>query len=226
MTSRKKTPLKRKPRAKGRPDATGSVGPDLLIESARKVLQNTPPQALTLAAVAKQAGVHPALVRYYFGGKDGLLTAVTRQLVEGEQDVVRPALERDAPLEEKLAVRLRGMIELIENNPHFHRLVLDQIYEKSAQKQDPSLLTRVTERGTALTAALIASSKHQTTRSVDPRFLHIALIGLTEFFTTVQPLLEELFGADADRAALKEDYIHFLVDLMLHGLLLTSANPN
>lgn len=224
MTTKPAKP--RKPRAKGRPDAVDGVGPEALVQAAIEELRHATPQELTLAAVAQRAGVHPALIRYYFGTKDGLLTAATQQLVEGEHDTVRPSVQSNAPLGDKLSARLRGMIELIEANPHFHRLVMDQIYQKSSEDKGKALLGRVTSRGMQLTVSMLHDNPQAPIRAIDPRFLHIALIGLTEFFTAAGPLLSELFGEDADPAELKTRYVNFLTDLILHGLEEPIANPD
>jgi hypothetical protein len=67
-------------------------------------------------------------------------------------------------------------------------------------------------------------------RAVDPRFLHVALIGLTEFFTSAEPLLRELFGPNTPPEEIKQRYIDFLTDLILNGVQSEpekpSANPN
>ncbi len=225
------TPRKpRKSRTKGRPDAVDGVGPEALLDATIEELRHTPPQVLTLAAVAQRAGVHPALLRYYFGSKDSLLTRATQRLVEGEHETVRPSVQSHAPLEDKLKSRLTGMIDLIEANPHFHRLVLDQIYGKSAHSPENELLSRVTARGLTLTVSMLHDTPNTPVRALDPRFLHVALIGLTEFFTSAEPLLRELFGPNTPPEEIKKRYIDFLTDLILNGVKnepeQPSANPN
>lgn len=212
------TTAKRSPRTKGRPDSTEGVGRDALLEAAIEELKNATPEALTLAGVAARAGVHPALIRYYFGNKNGLLKDVAQLLVERGQETARPKIESNAPLAEKLHDRLRSMIELIQANPHFHHLILDQVYSQTGLASTENLLSRITARGLRLTIAMLHDSTGASVRRVDPRFLHVAIIGLTEFFLTAKPLLLELFGEDADMEDLKARYISFLDDLILHGI--------
>lgn len=210
-------------RSKGRPDATDSVGREALIKAAIEALRSTTPQSLTLAAVAAQADVHPALIRYYFGNKDGLLREVTHHLVQAGHEAVRSKLESDAPLDEKLAERLNSMISLVQANPHYHRLMLDKVYSKAGDSPGDSLLGQITSRGMRLTTAMLHDGETHTLRPVDPRFLHVALIGLAEFFVSAKPLLQELFGEDADMDELRRRYVSFLQTLILKGITLPEA---
>lgn len=209
---------KTKARTKGRPDANGTVGRDALLAAAIDELRVSSPEALTLASVAARAGVHPALIRYYFGNKDKLLRAVVRQLVEQGQESARSTLQSNAPLEQKLQGRLQNMINTIQSNPHFHRLVLDKIYTQKSDDDNEDLLGRIATRGMQLTVSMLHDQPSHPVRPVDPRLLHVAMIGLTEFFVAAEPLLHELFGENADIEDLKARYIAFVTDLILHGI--------
>lgn len=210
-------------RAKGRPDAQDTVGRDALVAAAIEELRVSSPESLTLAAVAARAGVHPALIRYYFGNKDHLLRDVVKQLVEQGQESSRSAMESKAPLEQKLAGRLQSMISVIQANPHFHRLVLDKIYGQGNDGEGEDLLGRIATRGMRLTVSMLHDQPSRPVRPIDPRFLHVALIGLTEFFVAAKPLLHELFGENADIEDLKSRYISFVTDLVLHGIAAADA---
>jgi len=219
------TPKKTHTRAKGRPDAGGTVGREALLAAAIQELRVSSPESLTLAAVAARAGVHPALIRYYFGNKDKLLREVARQLVEQSQESARPTMESNAPLEQKLSGRLHSMIDLIQANPHFHRLVLDKIYGAGDEGDGEDLLGRIATRGMRLTTSMLHDQPTRLVRPIDPRFLHVAMIGLTEFFVAAEPLLHELFGDHADIDELKSRYIEFVTDLVLHGISAESPRP-
>lgn len=205
-------------RNKGRPDADGTVGREALLAAAIEELRVSSPESLTMAGVAARAGVHPALIRYYFGNKDKLLREVVKQLVDQGQEAARSTMESNAPLEQKLVGRLQSMIDLIQSNPHFHRLVLDKIYGQGSGDNGEDLLGRIATRGMRLTVSMLHDHPSRPVRPVDPRLLHVAMIGLTEFFVSAKPLLHELFGENADIGELKSRYVSFVADLILHGI--------
>ena len=83
-----------------------------LVAAARVVLTRGGPQALTVQAVAEEAGTYPDAVRYHFGGKAGLVSAVVESLADDPRfraiardsgtapraDVLRRLLEADRDL--------------------------------------------------------------------------------------------------------------------------------
>lgn len=208
----------KKPRPQGRPDAQSGVGRQALVDAAIEELRTKPPEALTVRGVAARANADPALIRYYFGSKDGLLLEVVHALAEQSQEAARSTLESDAPLQEKMSHRLKHMIELVQSNPYFHRLVLDKVY-KDDVAAGRELLSFMATRGMHLTASMLyKSSASEALRSIDPRFLHVALIGLAEFYAGAEPLLRELFTEEDDMEKLKQRYVAFLSDLLRNGL--------
>lgn len=52
---------------------------DRLLRAAGRLVREEGPEALTLAAVARQAHVSPSALRYHFGGKRGLVEALVRE---------------------------------------------------------------------------------------------------------------------------------------------------
>lgn len=214
-----KTP---KSRQQGRPDSSQGVGRDSILEAAIQVLKTTSPEAMTMVDVAQRANVHPALVRYYFGSKNGLLRSAVGTLIEREQESMRKSMDSGTSLQAKLGKRLTGMIELVQENPNFHRLAMDRVYaETNEDGQD--LLARMSANGMKLTLAMLHNNSEQAIRAVDPRFMHIAMVGVAEFFISAKPLLHELFGEETDFEELKKRYVDFIGDLFIHGLTPSSA---
>jgi AcrR family transcriptional regulator len=73
MTDRSESP----DRQRGRPrrDRQGKI-PEELVRSLRHVLAHKPAHEITVREIAAVAGTSPEMVRYYFNGKDGLITAL------------------------------------------------------------------------------------------------------------------------------------------------------
>jgi AcrR family transcriptional regulator len=82
-------------RPRGRPPggARSHVHDDLL-NALRACLDNKLHSEITLKEVAERAGTSQEMIRYYFGGKDGLVGALLRQLSD-RFDARLTALERD-----------------------------------------------------------------------------------------------------------------------------------
>ncbi len=121
-------------RGKGRPSEGTSVGREALIAATQELLRLQPPDRLTLAEIAKHAGVTPALVRYYFGTKEALFTATAMTQLDALQEKGQQALSKDSPLNERLTERLGSMIDQVHSNPRFHQLIMDSVYTGSTKE--------------------------------------------------------------------------------------------
>lgn len=212
----------KKKREAGRPRETQAVGRGGLIDATLALLRHTPPEALSMLQIATSVGVDPALVRYYFGNKDGLLRAATLSLM----DQVQQASEQQADepsLAAMLGNRVRLIIDTGRENPHFLKLVMREIYTagEHGEAGDPTwdVLDLTARRGAALSSALLQARPASAQRvSVDARFLHVALLGACTFFATAQPLFKALFDLEQDEDDLANRYSEFLTDLLLRGI--------
>ena len=99
------------PLNKRAPDATRAK----LLGAAGRMFAERGYHATTVRDICSHAGANVALVNYYFGGKQGLYTAVLHQLMARSPDLeeMRGALDQDAPPEDTLRAvikaRLRGL---------------------------------------------------------------------------------------------------------------------
>lgn len=55
-------------------------------------------------------------------------------------------------------------------------------------------------------------------RTLDPRFLHIMVLGACVFFATSGPLLQRMFAGSAPNRSLTDDYISFVTKMLMWGL--------
>ncbi|WP_277964550.1 TetR/AcrR family transcriptional regulator [Pseudomonas sp. RIT-To-2] len=209
---------------RGRPAHKVAIGREGLIDATLGLLRTCSPTDLTLQDIARQVNVDPALIRYYFGGKDGLLRAATLQLLDVTQ-LGSQAPEDGQDVEKMLYRRIRLIIDIGRQNPHFVQLVLREIY----QGQDPQTgeaLDTIAQRGVALSEALLqARPPVPGMPEIDARMLHVALVGACTFFATAQPLFNVLFTDSSDEA-LAQQYSRFLTDLLLRGLGVAKPSPD
>ena len=60
-------------------------------------------------------------------------------------------------------------------------------------------------------------------RKFDPLFMHLAVVGISDFFASGAPLIELLVPPGTDLEKLGRDYEKFVVNLILEGLLARTA---
>ncbi len=201
-------------RRKGRPDArSAGVGREALIAAARQLLQELPPQQVTASAIARRAGADPALVRYYFGNRGNLLLEVAQQI--GEETHATPPEEGHPP--QLLADFIHATFRFTRSAKNMQRLMLDELDSASSTEMRESV--RQWNRVPVDYYDRIRKlDKTGELADFDPLFLHLAVIGISDFFVTGGPLLKLLLPEGSDMNEVARRYEDFVERLLLDGL--------
>lgn len=201
-----------KKRGQGRPSDNG-VGREGVLAKAIELLQELPPARVTISLIAREAGVDPALIRYYFGDRAKLLLAVVERLVSAAPAELAGSSEPKAVLER----RIRHTAHFTRSTKHVHRLMVDELADaKSTEAR--KLQGEMNMRAVDAFADLLARDGGAELRAVNPLFLHVALVGLFDFFVTAQPVVRNLVPDGTDMDKLGTEFEEFIVDLVLNGI--------
>ncbi|WP_382327108.1 TetR/AcrR family transcriptional regulator [Hydrogenophaga sp. UC242_50] len=98
------------------------------------------------------AKVDPALIRYYFGTKKGLLRAAAVGLLDDIQERSRLVLDEPGPLRHRIRTRLQMLIDSLQRNPQFMNLVLKEIYSDEEAQMEVGDLNTVAKTGAGVDA--------------------------------------------------------------------------
>jgi AcrR family transcriptional regulator len=184
------------------------------VAAARQLLEKQPPHEVTIALIARKAGVDPALVRYYFANRERLLLAVIEQLIE-HGDPRGPA---DSPPVEQLTSYLSNMLGFSRRVRSMQRLMV----EECAVAKTPEVRARILElnaRAVGYFAALLRNDGGaDADLPPDAVFLHVAIIGMCEFFAAAQPMILPLAPKGTSPAEFARLYESFIRDLVLDGV--------
>lgn len=201
-------------RSKGRPAAGDKdVGRDHILAAAEALLKTLPPARVTISSISREAGVDPALVRYYFGDRTRLLMAVAGRVTSNTAHAGARTLEPQAALIE----HIRKTLALVRSAPFMHRLMVEEL---NANGTDETR-SRTREMNADLVEfyrELLEADGGQTLRAVDPLFLHLIILGASDFFVSADAVIAPLLPPDADRDELAVRFNTFMVDLLLNGL--------
>lgn len=207
------TPVRSK-RSKGRPVlGDNDVGSDRILAAAESLLKTLPPARVTISRISQEAGVDPALVRYYFGDRTRLLMAVADR-VTAKATHTAP---RTLPPEDALVEHIRKTLGLVRAAPFMHRLMIEELTDSGTE--DTRARTRdMNVELVAFYDELLKADGGKTLRQIDPLFLHLVILGASDFFVSAGPVVDQLAPVGTDKADLTARFNAFLVDLLLNGL--------
>jgi TetR/AcrR family transcriptional regulator len=206
------------PRKRGRPRKTdGLVRSTSVLEAARQLLSSRRLVKLTHTEVARAARVDEKLVRYYYETSELLLDAILDLDIDSLNQVMIQASKPQDSVKNLLKNRVENLIDFVDLNPHFFRLLVDFVYGGRSGNASGKL-ANVSIEAYARNQSMVAlgRSSGEFRKDFDPRLLYIAIIGMAEIFVTARPVLDLLYGGEV--AGLRDAYKDFVVNLVLRGV--------
>ena len=208
-----------KRRSIGRPRRESpAVGRQAIVRRTLELLSDISPAKLSLREVSRSLNTDPALIRYYFGDKAGLFTAVAQDVLDQKRKRDEAVLRRNLAGAAELRSRIDVYLEFAAINPYINQLILEMILNGS-QPSARGFRKEMFARVEAQLAGLLESSEARLRGlPVDARFLHFLLIGASEAFNFMRPLLKELFPGRSNAVRLRKRYSAFVGDILVAGL--------
>jgi TetR/AcrR family transcriptional regulator len=184
-----------------------------LLAATRELLKTTSPTRLSLAEIARFAGVDRALIRYYYGNTDSLLVAATMEIWNELRQLSALSASPSATVQDKLQNWVRTLMHIMRDNPHFHQMMMQLVLSgkdlRAKKGGEKIVAARIQEIGSWLD-----SDERVSRLKIDPRFLFLALIGMCEQFFSSKSLVSTIFGEKAPSSELAQQYSDFIVQVV------------
>jgi TetR/AcrR family transcriptional regulator len=171
----------------------------------------------TLGAIAREAGVTPAMVHYYFKTRDQLLDVlIDERFVPLRAELGRAFADSDAEPAEALRGFAEGLIAVCERYPWFATLWVREVISEGGL-----LRQRIAERfGDANKKASIAriaqwQKEGKLNPHLEPSLLFVSVFGLTVLPLAVTYTWAEESGGGAPR---RDQIAKHAVALLMHGV--------
>ena len=197
MASPKTRTRSSKPRRPGRPAERDADLRERLLDAALACFARASIGSTSLAAIARQAGVTPALVHYYFDDKPRLVQAVAEERLlpaMAELRAVTGSAEGDAG--ELLRGFVAGIHALVARHPWLPAIWIREIVTEGGALRE-LMLAQVAPVIPAMIAARLAQAQAagRLNGELDPRLLVVSLVGLTLFPLAAQSLWRQFLDA-------------------------------
>lgn len=117
----------------GRPRGNSGARQQLIV-AARQTFTALPYEKVSTRMIAEEAGVSPALINYYFGGKAGLFEQMLRETIEPVRKFLDSA--SDNPRENPIPVEvfMRTFYSVFIPNPDLPKLIMRVMSDPSASQ--------------------------------------------------------------------------------------------
>jgi AcrR family transcriptional regulator len=210
---------KAKPEKTLRPkSAKATNSSNQLLDAASKILVERHSIDVSFTEIAERSGLNAALIKYYFGSKDGLLLALVRRDAEASLGQLNFLVNLKMAPEKKIRLHIAGVIKTYIKYPYLNSLIhalLGNADEKIPHEISDFFVRplvdaqiKILEEGVALGVF----------RPMNPIFFYYAIIGACDhlFFGRVSRKFAFKIGEITPR--MRDEYIDFVCDMTLRML--------
>lgn len=195
-----------------------SASAETLLDATAALLSQRSTFDVSLSEIAKRSGLNSALIKYYFGNKEGLFLALLERHARQEMDALKHLVEMPISADEKLKIHISGIINAYHRSPYLNRLIHFMI--ESAQ---PTSSGRVIEMFIKPMISVYESIINQGVtegifRRVDPALLYYSLVGSCDHIFHATYTIEPILHVARITDDLKRRYVAHVREIVLRGL--------
>lgn len=188
---------------------------ECLIAAATQIMTERNSIDFSLSDVAAQSGLNAALVKYYFGNKRGLLTAVVEQIAVQALTQMRDLLAMDMPPVAKVRLHIAGIMKIYVRHPYYNRLI-----HSLQDNSDPEVARLfVSPLIDAQKILLEQGVEAGVFRRTNPVFFYISVVGACDHFFYSSNTLRQACDFSGGSDELLKDYTRYVADMIIASLL-------
>jgi TetR/AcrR family transcriptional regulator len=192
---------------------------DQLIEAASQIMREGDTIDLSLSELSLRAGLNSALVKYYFGNKNGLMLALLDRDMGNIVFSLGALLAKDIPPEDKLRIHIGAVIDTDYAFPYLNRLLMRMVRDSApveAARIADLYLKPISKVYDALIAEGVKAGKF---RKLDPQFFYFTVTGAADRFYSSRLVLRHCYNQDDFNENMRDAYREHSIDLIMRGLL-------
>ncbi len=190
-----------------------------LIETASLIMREGDTIDISFSELSVRSGLNSALVKYYFGNKDGLLEAILERDMTAILEGVAALIAKEMPPEDKLRHHIGAVIDTYYEFPYIHRLTMRLIRDlppEGAREIADKYLKPLSEAYNFFVGEGIKSGVF---RDLDPDLFYSAVTGAADRFFTGRLVWKYCYGRTDFDVRMRDAYREQTVELIMAGIL-------
>ena len=189
---------------------------DRLLQATSELLSERDTLDVSLMEIAARSGLTHGLVKYHFGGKEGLLLALLERDATKAINALTKLVNSDIPPLLKLEFHVRGVIKTYFTFPYINRLInYLQYSDENAEKLANIFVMPLRKYQLQI---LEECYKNNSIKRVDPACFYYSTIGSCELIFHSRKTFKFLNEfSDLDENIIN-NYSNHVVNIMLNGL--------
>ncbi|MGR3780548.1 MAG: TetR family transcriptional regulator [Albimonas sp.] len=195
---------------------------DLLLTAASELMRKRDTLNVPISEIAAEAGVNSALVKYYFGNKNGLMLALLERDLGASITQLSALVNMDMSPSKKMRYHLSGLVRMYFRCPYLQRLLIKTMRDESADiARDiaEKYLAPISHAYHAMISEGVAAGEF---KPIDSRLFYFIAIGAADQIFSARFVLKYVHGIDEIDDELRRAYVDTTITLIMDGLLAKS----
>jgi TetR/AcrR family transcriptional regulator len=193
---------------------------DWLLDAASQLLNERNSIDISLSELAEQSGLNSALVKYYFGNKEGLMLALLKRDAAAAIGELEHLLAADLTPEAKLKRHVTGVIKTFHRSPYLNRLLHAMLDDRNSDTDSAKQIAEffVKPFVKLQKQLLLQGEKAGTFRKVDPMYFYMSTLGACDLLFNARFTLRSVFRVPRITDKIRDQYIDHVTEMLLQGL--------
>ena len=195
-----------------------------LLETASAIMREGDQVDISLSELSLRSGLNSALVKYYFGNKAGLLTALLDRDMQAIVKTVDALVEKcGMDPEAKLRLHISKVVDTYYAYPYLNRLLMRLVRESDDAEAKRIAARYLTPLYHAYDQLIGEGMRTGVFRQIDPQLFYFTLTGACDRFFSARLVLRHCFDQDTLTDELRDRYREHTIDIIMAGILARKA---
>lgn len=200
-------------------DRAEGTAREQLIAAASQIMRDGDTVDISLSELSLRSGLNSALVKYYFGNKQGLMLALLDRDMRNIVQSLGALVAKDLAPDEKLRVHIRAVVRTYYDFPYLNRLLMRMVRDSA-----PEVARRIAENylrpiSDAYSLLIEEGVAKRVFRPVDPQHFYFTVTGAADRFFSARLVLQHCFDQGDFDEAMCDAYATHTVEMIMGGLL-------
>ena len=202
----------------------GSNARETLLQTASEIMREGDMVDISLSELSLRSGLNSALVKYYFGNKEGLLLALLERNMRSIVNSVDALMAKSMPPQDKLRIHIGAVINTYYDYPYLNRLLMRLVRDCSPDRAQMIAEQYLTPLSRAYDVLIREGIAQGVFRDVDPALFYFTVTGAADRFFAARQVLRHCFDQDTLTEELRDRYRVHTIDIIMHGILVDSPD--
>ena len=197
--------------------ASGVDSETKILMAAEKVFAEKGLKGARVKEIAELSGVNPALINYYFGGKENLYRTVIENFFVRVERLAVSVMEREEDVIAKLRALIEFGIDLLGENEYVSRIFVREFVDSGPYSE---MLIKTYLRRIFATARELVPPETDRARENESQIMHFifSALGSMVLFYISGPVIKDIWKRDVFTKKMIEERKREVINLIFNGI--------